>query len=57
MDIVIYIKTRKKVYDPTSGMRALGRRVIDEFSESMNREWMSGNHLISYTLQVNSEQN
>ena len=33
---LIYLKTRKKVYDPTSGMRALGKKVIDEFDHSMN---------------------
>lgn len=33
---LIKIKTGKKVTDPTSGMRALGRNVIKEFSESMN---------------------
>ena len=33
---LIKIKTRKSVTDPTSGMRALGRNVIEEFSESMN---------------------
>ena len=33
---LIWLKTRKKVSDPTSGMRALGKRVISEFKESMN---------------------
>lgn len=33
---LIRIKTRKKVYDPTSGMRALGINVLKDFSESMN---------------------
>ena len=33
---LIKLKTRKTVYDPTSGMRALGRRVIRDFAESMN---------------------
>ena len=33
---LILLKTRKKVYDPTSGMRALGRKVIEEFDHSMN---------------------
>lgn len=33
---LIKIKTGKTVYDPTSGMRALGRRVIEEFADSMN---------------------
>lgn len=32
----IRIKTGKKVSDPTSGMRALGRNVISKFSKSMN---------------------
>ena len=34
--LFIKLKTGKKVSDPTSGMRALGKKVIDEFSESMN---------------------
>ena len=33
---LIKVKSGKSVSDPTSGMRALGRRVIEEFSESMN---------------------
>ena len=33
---LIKLKTGKSVTDPTSGMRALGRRVIEDFSESMN---------------------
>ena len=33
---LIKIKTGKTVTDPTSGMRALGKKVIDEFSTSMN---------------------
>ena len=33
---LIRLKTRKKVTDPTSGMRALGKKVIDEFADSMN---------------------
>lgn len=33
---LILLKTGKKVSDPTSGMRALGRRVIKDFAESMN---------------------
>lgn len=32
----IKAKTGKKVTDPTSGMRALGKRAINEFAESMN---------------------
>ncbi len=34
--LLIRLKTGKKVTDPTSGMRALGRRVIEDFAESMN---------------------
>lgn len=33
---IIKIKTGKNVTDPTSGMRAMGRRVIEKFSKSMN---------------------
>ncbi len=33
---VIKLKTGKTVTDPTSGMRALGRKVIEKFSKSMN---------------------
>lgn len=33
---LIRLKSGKKVSDPTSGMRALGRKVIEEFAESMN---------------------
>lgn len=33
---LIKIKTGKSVSDPTSGMRALGKKVIEEFAESMN---------------------
>lgn len=33
---LIKLKTGKTVYDPTSGMRALGRKVIEEFSKGMN---------------------
>lgn len=33
---MIALKTGKKVTDPTSGMRALGKKVIEEFSNSMN---------------------
>ena len=33
---LIKLKTGKTVTDPTSGMRALGRKIIEEFSESMN---------------------
>lgn len=33
---LIHLKSGKKVSDPTSGMRALGRKVIEEFAESMN---------------------
>ena len=34
--LLIRIKTGKKVTDPTSGMRALGRKVIELFDQSMN---------------------
>ena len=34
--LLIKIKTGKTIKDPTSGMRALGKNVIKEFSESMN---------------------
>ena len=34
--LAIKLKTGKKVSDPTSGMRALGRNVIEKFSKSMN---------------------
>ena len=34
--LLIKMKTGKTVSDPTSGMRALGRRVIEDFAESMN---------------------
>ena len=33
---LIRLKTNKKVSDPTSGMRALGKKVVDEFAQSMN---------------------
>ena len=33
---VIKLKTGKSISDPTSGMRALGKRVITKFSKSMN---------------------
>lgn len=33
---LIKLKTGKTVFDPTSGMRALGKKVIDNFAESMN---------------------
>ena len=33
---LIRLKTGKKVTDPTSGMRALGKNVIADFSKSMN---------------------
>ena len=33
---LIKLKTGKTVYDPTSGMRALGKKVIEEFANSMN---------------------
>ena len=34
--LLIKLKTRKSVSDPTSGMRALGKKVISLFNESMN---------------------
>lgn len=34
--LCIRLKTGKNVSDPTSGMRALGKKVINEFSKSMN---------------------
>lgn len=34
--LLIKVKTGKTVTDPTSGMRALGKRVIEKFSKSMN---------------------
>lgn len=34
--LLIKLKTRKKVTDPTSGMRVLGKKVLEDFSESMN---------------------
>lgn len=34
--LLIKLKTGKTVYDPTSGMRALGKKVIERFNESMN---------------------
>lgn len=34
--LLIKIKTGRTVTDPTSGMRALGRKVIEAFNESMN---------------------
>lgn len=33
---LIKLKTGKTVTDPTSGMRALGRKIVGEFSENMN---------------------
>lgn len=34
--LLIKIKTGKTVTDPTSGMRVLGKKVLDDFSKSMN---------------------
>lgn len=34
--LFIKIKTRKSINDPTSGMRALGKKVIKKFAKSMN---------------------
>lgn len=36
LTLLIRIKTGKTIKDPTSGMRALGKKVIAEFSKSMN---------------------
>ena len=36
LSFLIKIKTGKVITDPTSGMRALGRKTIEEFSKSMN---------------------
>ena len=36
LSFCIYLKTGKKINDPTSGMRVLGKRVLKEFSENMN---------------------
>jgi len=33
---LIFLKTRKKYSDPTSGMRAFGSKIIKEFAEDMN---------------------
>ena len=33
---LIYLKTGKKVTDPTSGMRALGKETLKDFAENMN---------------------
>jgi len=32
----IYLTSGKKISDPTSGMRALGKRVLEEFAKDMN---------------------
>ncbi len=36
LSILIKLKTGKTIKDPTSGMRALSKEVIDDFSRSMN---------------------
>lgn len=36
LSFLIQLKTGIKIYDPTSGMRACGKKVIEEFSEKMN---------------------
>ena len=36
LTFLIKVKTGKTIKDPTSGMRALGKKVIDEFADSMN---------------------
>lgn len=33
---LIKLRTKQTVYDPTSGMRAIGKRVIKEFAKQMN---------------------
>lgn len=33
---LIRLKTKKNITDPTSGMRALGKKTLDEFSKEMN---------------------
>lgn len=33
---LIWLKTRRKVTDPTSGMRVLGKKVLEDFSTTMN---------------------
>ena len=36
LTFLIKLKTGKRVYDPTSGMRAMGKKVIANFDRSMN---------------------
>lgn len=36
LSFAIWVKTGRKITDPTSGMRALGTKVLKEFSEAMN---------------------
>ena len=36
LTFLIKVKTGKTIKDPTSGMRALGKEVINEFANSMN---------------------
>ena len=36
LTFLIKVKTGKTIKDPTSGMRALSKKVIDEFADSMN---------------------
>ena len=49
--LLIKMKTRKTVTDPTSGMRALGRKVIEKFSDSMN--FYAEPDALSYLLRKN----
>ena len=48
---LIKLKTGKTVTDPTSGMRALGRKVIEKFSKSMN--FYAEPDALSYLLKKN----
>lgn len=36
LSFIIYLKTGRMITDPTSGMRAMGKEVIREFSENLN---------------------
>ena len=36
ISVLIYLKTGRWMTDPTSGMRAMGKRVIQEFAENLN---------------------
>lgn len=37
ISMAIFITTRRKIQDPTSGMRMFNRKMIKEFAENMNR--------------------